>query len=596
MTDNPKENKTQETQATQGAQEKPQKPIDQAIEQALKKKASDRAKRKAAKFKDRETGKAKDITIDLPAGEDAIYLDELDPESPNFNPDKLEKYRNQLAAQGKDYDEINRRATEALNAAVKSITAAWDTINKQAKFTEFIESFHALVETLWTPEIKELSELLPYLKKIAAKPEYSNGEDVIKTLDKLESQGTDQDGHIIPGSTWERLIIEARTAREQAEAQAAGRKNRKAAKEQAQEINAIMTLKGGKYPIPSATDLWNYFEPGKICEMGTLDAALIDKETGLLRKNKFEEGELVNINRAASPQAFWILSALFYNSVEDVRAEFVKSGELTFYVKGVLDELSSDPRGLLPVEIAQDGQLDISRKTAGVLYLENLFKPLQNYIGVLPNGSRYSVFNYIGYDADSDTMTIKAPYIYQVWKRTQTQYFERIESKKAAQAAGKKPTKEDLIPLEINFLFERGAITEDAATIEAATYITTKMLQAGITKNAPKETKIKFKTLVNNCPTMKQRIEEIENSDRQNKAAFINGELRKIEKAIALILNPEKCSATEEFNIIEIQPTKEIDKTATAWHKRVKLRPPTKGKLNDELRIKWYRNTDTANS
>ena len=249
--------------------------------------------------------------------------------------------------------------------------------------------------------------------------------------------------------------------------------------------------------------------------------------------------------------------------------------------------------------------MNIDRKTAGVLYLETLFKPLLKYIGQLPNGSRYTVLTYKGYDADSDTMIINTPYIYQIWKLTQKAYFDRQERIEAAQTADKRPKNADLKPLELNKLIKGPAVTEDAATLEMAIYITNVMVAVGKGKAGKiNETRIKFKTLINQSPRMKQRItdietaklielgpdpteEEIKAADKAakivaNRAAYINSELKKIETAISLILNPDKCSATEYFEIMELEPTKYIPTKG-----QTKFIPPTKGRLNDELMIKW---------
>lgn len=573
--------KKQKTQEPQGTQEKQQK--------RTKAKAVDIAIYEA---KNKEAGTAKDIIIELPG--DPLYIDELNPNSPTYNPEKIKIFQEQLRKNSEQVrtalDDTQKRFVEMVNKINKSIVFEDATL----KAARLYEAFQSLVNTIAIkPELAELAELLPYIETLAASPELQDkGTTTGEILDALEFEGTDKDGHIIPGSKWETLILTARALKEKddtAKAQTESRKQRRETRENAQKANAIMTLQDGRLPIVSAEILWDAFGPGKIFEIGTMNPAYIDK-TGRVMKSTFDDGEIIPTEQTAPIQAYLILSAITANSVENVREEFVKSGDLTFYVKGVIDQLSNDPRGLLPADIADDGQLDINRKTAAVLYLENLFKPLQTKIGMMPNGSRYSVFNYKEYDADNDTMTINTPYIYQLLKGTQAAYMARKESIKAARIEGKQPRQEDYKPLELNSLLKGPAITEDAATLEAALYITNIMLAAGSGKN--KKTDLIFKTLVDHCPTMKQRIAEIEASDRQNKAAFINRELQKIGKAIALILNPEKCTATTYFEIISIDPSKKLDhrKGEKDLRKKMQFISPTRSKLTEKLVIKWNNN------
>lgn len=573
--------KTPIAQDAQGAQEKREKrhrTIDQAIEAAKAEKTS---------------MKTLYINTKIVPPFDAVNWDAIDPDSPNYDPEKAKEYGKLVLEYGQetaDKAKLQATANEKLRKAVQAIQEALNLSTANVRIV--------LDELFTSPN---LISLYPYLKKLAAGPEYAQyGTDPEEIIERLEFQGTDQNGDIIHGSAFEKLIDQAADYWEAEQVKAEGRKQRKAAKEQAQGINAIMTLKKGELPFLSPQELWAAFAPGRIFEIGSLDPAFIDNKTGLIRKPTLEAGEIKNVNQAAPIQAFLLLNAIVANSVEDYRKDFVKSGDITFYVKGVLDNLSADPRGLIPAEIAQDGQLNIDRKTAGALFFENIFKPLLPYIGQLPNGSRYTVLSYKGYDADSDTITINTPYIYQLWKRTQSAYFQQIENKRAAIAAGKKPEKKDLTPFKVNRLIKGPGLTENQSTLEAAMYITNVMLAAGTTKNAPKETNITFQKIVDNCPAMQQRIAEIESSDMENKPQLVNSELRKIEKAVALILNPEKCSATEVFNIVEITPAKVLvkkeDWEKTPWHRRIKFIPPTKSKLKEQLHIKWYRETDSEES
>ena len=453
---------------------------------------------------------------------------------------------------------------------------------------------------------KELQDLKPYIEKELQQPQY-NGKTLEELREEAEQAATNQyynskaepiaplPPDVIAAheeeaksiDLWEQLINAARTTAKQQQ----GRNQRRDIKLAAQEDNAIMELKKGEYPLLSAADLWDAFSPGKILEIGTLNPSVIDQETGRINQYDFTKDELTIPKTALPIQGFLLLSAIQANSVENYFAEEVSAGDLTFYVKGVLDAMTEDPRGLLSKDVAEDGQLNIDRKTAGVLFLENLFKPLQNCVGTLPNGSRYTVLNYYGYNADNDTMTIRSPYIYELWRRTQARYFTRQENKKKAIKAGKAPKAEDEKSLEINRLFKDTAITEDPITLEIAIYITNHILGAG--KNG--KTELLFKTIVSGCPTLRNKIAEIEASDRKNKAAFINRSLQKIGNAIDLILTPEKCTATTEYRFKKIEPSKKLpgykQSKGDIRKSHIQFIPPTKGKSNDKLVINYEKRT-----
>ena len=437
------------------------------------------------------------------------------------------------------------------------------------------------------------NNLQPFLQEELQKPEYKG-----RSIEDLRAEYLAAGER--PGSLYEQAINAAEAAQNerlaQIEAQKQGRATRMQLKEKAQAANAIMTLQDGKLPMFSQKALWDAFAPGNICEMGTLDKSYIDKDTGLIGKYEFSPGELVDITQMAAPiQAFLLLNAIVANTVENVREEYVKSGEITFYVHGVLDAIAKDGRAAVDNDLLDNEQLTLDRKTAGVLYLENLFEPLIKYIGKLPNGSRYSVFNYIGYNAENDTMTIKTPYIYQLWQLSQDAYFDRQDRIAAARAENKKPAKKDYTPLEINEFFKQQAINEDPATLEIALYITNVMLSAGHgTPDRPKKTEMTFNKVIKNCPQLAYRLDEITHSEdeakKRNPAAYIAKELRKFEKAYRLIMDPEKSDVLKRYTIVSFDPTKPAGKGKAFDPQTAVLIPPTKSRLNDKITIRWYDN------
>lgn len=436
-------------------------------------------------------------------------------------------------------------------------------------------------------------DLAPYIEEELKKPQY-NGKTIEELIDEAEE--TD-DGLFSKESLLMQAVTAARAAKEQDDtiaAQNAGRALRRQTRENAEGKGAIMELRNdGTLPVFSEKTLWNAFAPGRISQMGKLAPDAINKKTGRVEKIKLEEGDILPLTAAnISYKAFMLLNAITANSVENYREYLVSGGAIRFYVKGVLDQLEVDARihgdpqqiELDPQQIELD-RYTRNRKTAGALYLEEQLKPLLLFVGTTPDGSRYSVLNYEGYDIESDTMTIRSPYLFQLWKATQTAFAERKKGKEQRIADGKKPLKADLKPLELNTLFKRSAYKEDDTVLEIATFITNVLLNAG--KGAHK-TKIKYRTLINNCPRLRERLVEIENQPKEadgkkiNKTAHYNSALRKIARAYTLIMTPDKCDALKHFEFIEFSPTKEKGG-------RREFVPPTKSTLDGEIYINWRR-------
>lgn len=552
------------------------------------------------------------IQVDTPE-----YDPTLDPQNPAFNPAKWKAATEEAAERlQQTFLKTQKTLTEAVQPILQtatrgdmisdSIRTVADAIKESQEgitqlrmnlfptfkgMQEFFNSFQwqsvreALENITETARpllaiAAEMEELAPFLEEELKKPVYEG----MGLDDLMNSAETDGDGHPLETSLFMQALNAARAARDAAEvikAQQAGRDQRRVIKENALASGAIMGLHSGNLVTFSERDLWDAFAPGRISKIGTLARDKIDEETGELMRDELENGDIIPVSAIeVSYKALLLLNTILANSVENYRERFVKDGAITFYVKGVLDSLEIDPR------IKDDGQLDINRKTAGVLYLENQFAPLLHFVGTIPDGSRYSVFNYDGYDVNTDTMTIRTPYLFQLWKRTQIAFAQRKTARQKRIDAGKKPLKKDLKPLELNTLFKPSAYKEDDAVLEIATYITNVLLSAGAGAH---KTDIAFKTMIKNCSRLREKLDEIdrlpngavqENGKRINKAARYNSELRKIARAYSLIMNPDKCDALRYFSF-------ESFLTIGSDGAVYKFMPPTKSTLDGKISIKW---------
>lgn len=494
----------------------------------------------------------------------------------------------------KERADENKRYKEKINEYYKAAGQAISTESIQrlseslGRFMQWFideqtgESWRAIIENL-----KPISDLISEI--------HDNREQLDKELQKDCYDGRTTDDYLDNCTPRELLILSLdedsdlhkalEAIKTRKAAQQAGRERRRQIKEAAAEQGAIMELRGGTLTVFSQKELWNAFAPGRISKIGTLNPDLIDQNTGRIKKRNFDDGEIIELPAAdISYKSYVLLSAIMANSVDNYRETFVKDGSIKFYVKGVLDSIEVDAR------TKTDGQLNMDRKTAGVLFLEKQFEPMLTQIGTTIDGSRYSVLNYEGYDANSDTMTIRTPYLFTLWRTTQKEYETARKRKKQLEEAGKKPTKKDLAPIKVNSLFKKSAAKEDDAVFEIATFITNKMLQAGKSEAGKvKKTEIKYETLISKCPRLKEKLKAIDEKEditekgtKRNKSALYNTELRKIAKAFNLIMNPAKCDATAKYDFISISPARENKKSG-----KLEFVPPTKSMLDGKIVIKW---------
>lgn len=469
-----------------------------------------------------------------------------------------------------------------------------------------------------TAFLEELGELKPYLTEELKKAEYHGMtlEYILQELEPADVAELLDD----PDSYLSAAIEEARKTKAAKDAITRqlqdGRKLRREQREKAEAGGAIMEVKNGNLTLFSSSELWDAFKPGRFSKMGEASKNFINEKTGEVapfmmvdgkpQKLETQEGSAFDV----SIKALALISAIMENSVDNVQADFVKDGKLKFYVKGVLDKYTKDTRRLFGTQAGEqiEGQIDITGKTAEAIYLENLFAPMLGYIGTTPNGSRWTVFGYDGYDITDDTMTVRSPYLYQYWRLTQGEYFERQKVIEEKREQNKKTNRKENAPLKLNRFFKEEAFLVDDAVLEIAAYITTAILQTGGKKGEEKKTEISYKRLIAECPRFNKELDDItekiekyrngepveENaesdprgksksrkSENKNPYSLYNFELKKIKKAFDLILDRERCAFLDYYEIVDLQPA-HVGKNGNTI-----FEPPTKKKLNDKFILKW---------
>lgn len=442
--------------------------------------------------------------------------------------------------------------------------------------------------------LDELRELEPYLREELKKPQYEG-----KTFDNIVRDHTPAELLELlqdTNSYFLNAMIAARAARGTAIAKAfrmnQNKEMRQTQKDNAQSAGAIMNVRNNALVFFTDPIFQNAFKPENIDIMAGLETGDVEENTGKIKERAVQNKEKTTPAAVQIPYNYLALCAAILNStVDDKEKEDIPSNRVTFYVRGVLAQITDDPRILYGRQINL-----INGKDPGEQYIESLIGSLVKYIGKIGN-SRYSIIMFESYDAEADTITVRMPYLYEIMRRLQKDYQRRQGKLIAAEKDKTKLTKKEKsglkTPVETNELFKVSAYTANPTTLQIAVQITNAMIKAGSGKD--KKTEYKFTTLINDCPLLKEKLEELETLPRtealeggkiKNNMSTYNAELKKIKSAIDLILNPDKCKATERYKFIDIEPSKKIEDEEGNIIK-FDLIAPTKTKLDGKLIIKW---------
>lgn len=489
-----------------------------------------------------------------------------------------------------EYMQAAAAENEEIKGAIKEILNYLKENHQEIKDTaDNVQADLAAAQSLWN----EIQELKPYITEELRDPKYRqlSFSDLIGrgTLGELLEMSRDSDSELAQ-------ILDAARASKAAENTVLTRvfkmqeekSRRQTKRENARKSGAVMSVKNEALLFFSDPLFQDAFNPQKIDIMAGLESENdIEAETGKIKDRAIERKEQLRASAVEIPLSFLsLLAAIGASTVDDKRKEKIPSNKVTFYVDGVLNQIAPDKRAIY------GRQIDIFGKDPGEQYIEAQIAALQKYIGKI-GGSRYSIISFESYDSDSDTMTVRMPYLYELLRRTQDKYFK---NKKEIENTPKKNINKALAPPMTNELFKMSAFTVNQTTLQIAVTITNSMLQAGKSKGKDKKYSIKFKTLISECPALKETLEELENLPQEEKiksgttSQKYNAELKKIGSAIDLILNPEKCRATEYFKIKSISPAKRLNNpSAEESIANYKFIPPTKTKLEEMLIIEYER-------
>lgn len=240
---------------------------------------------------------------------------------------------------------------------------------------------------------------------------------------------------------------------------------------------------------------------------------------------------------------------------------------ITFYVNSICRELKIDPRKF-STKRKDDSEYD--KKTMREKRLATLVSIISLFdraVAKLPDGSFYRVLSFSSYDAESDTMTINAPYLFKI---------KEMEEAKMT-----------------NTLFH-GSITQEPnwAAVELANRILTGLKQRGLRPDPKTEKdlerenngespikkvtyKVKYSTLIKDCPMLEEELQKIENESTKNKSQKKNKKLKDVFGAAYRIIK-EKSDAFSYYKNLTFSAINSKTHAITT---------PTQSQLNGNLII-----------
>ena len=191
-----------------------------------------------------------------------------------------------------------------------------------------------------------------------------------------------------------------------------GRK-RTDAKREAAAQGAIVSL-DGHLTSPSSKEFWQAFMPGRIMRLPySVKEETFDSD-GRLNELALGDKNLVGITT---------LQENFLHAMERIVELKIQAGDYDEQTKtisfhaGILDQMGIDPRGTGKRRDGNKRDVSDTRTMAQRRFdklVNEILPPFDPLVGCMPNGSIYRLLAFSDYDADTETITLFAPYFWQV--------------------------------------------------------------------------------------------------------------------------------------------------------------------------------------
>ena len=267
-------------------------------------------------------------------------------------------------------------------------------------------------------------------------------------------------------------------------------------------------------------------------------------------------------------------------------------GSHTFsvYLPGAGSDLKIDARGYSQ---KREKQTPAMRGEARLKRMLDIADPFDRLVGKTPDGGIYRVLSFQSYDPESETVTFSAPYLFKLKEMAESERpHHSVYNKLFHGDIMTEPNKAavELANRILNGVLIRG-ITPDVATgrkvkkendNQISIFDNEEMAASGV-DNKKITYRVKYSTLISECPQLHGILQEILESDSKTKWQAYNSKLKQtFEQAYRIIM--EKSDAQQEYENFKLPGRY---KTVRGERKYV-FDIPTKSTLNSKLIVTHY--------
>lgn len=350
------------------------------------------------------------------------------------------------------------------------------------------------------------------------------------------------------------------------DSQAAKKKSPRSA---AIEKGALMTI-GGHIATYSTDDLKDALNAYSIWRLPTnVDKEMaFDKKTGQLNALVLQNKTLETLESIHTAVLMFVLQAVSLAQSSD------DGNTVTFYLPKILRELGIDPRSYSSKRRTDDTNPAELRFRV----MAEILAPFDPLVGRTPDGSYYRLLTFESYDRDSETMTLNTPYLYKLKEITAEKNLAHPPLNRLLHSdAANEPNRAavELASRILTGIATRGT-RADYKTYTATpqvskktvtttdgngkrTTTTTTYKEAEQEEQRPKTKtvtwRVKFSTLIDDCPQLKYELAEIERKGKlsddapekiKHPAQAYNAKLKQTFEAAYRIIT-EKSDAPEKY-------------------------------------------------
>lgn len=272
-----------------------------------------------------------------------------------------------------------------------------------------------------------------------------------------------------------------------------------------------------------------------------------------IRKDTFDADGRLN-QLALGDQSFRHLDDLQVNFllavvalVEDVIETDERDNTIEFYLPSILDELHVDPRPTSKKRArGRDGKTLEQLRVAKII---EIVRPFDLLVGCLPDGSFWRLLSLEGYDAESQTVRLSTPYLFELRRYAKKLSGPQLHRMLHSDAYTENATALELANRLIIGIVQRGSrvyksnLSRKTIKAKGTDGSTTTTTYDYGSADEPREKhpivtyNPRYQTIIDDCPLLKAELAEIEaDTDNPHKAQDYNVRLRRAFEAAYRII------------------------------------------------------------